>query len=250
MTAPTTHPLAAAYLHDLELLLHGVEPGERAEVLAGVREHLEGAVGPGASDDEVRAALAELGPPQAIADEAYAGRSPEPARAPSAPPAPARGAISRPWVPIVVACILGLGLLTLVAVALGGLGYSTETVVSSDGEVKTRVTEFDSTMVLFALPWHLFTVALPVAALTVPSPLWTRAERIRMIAVAPLSLVLIAGLPAIGYAITRTEIGINVGAWISLAVIIIAAVWIFGRDIPAGLRRASAPSSPLVSRPS
>jgi uncharacterized membrane protein len=75
MTAPTTHPPATAYLRDLELLLHGVEPGERAEVLAGVREHLEGAVGPGASDDDVRAALAELGPPQAIADEAYAGRT-------------------------------------------------------------------------------------------------------------------------------------------------------------------------------
>ena len=45
MSAHTTHPLVDAYLRDLELLLHGVEPGERAEVLAGVREHLDGRLG-------------------------------------------------------------------------------------------------------------------------------------------------------------------------------------------------------------
>ncbi|MFW5469260.1 hypothetical protein ACOCJ4_04355 [Knoellia sp. CPCC 206435] len=41
MTTPVGHPLVDAYLRDLELLLDGVDPGERAEVLAGVHEHLE-----------------------------------------------------------------------------------------------------------------------------------------------------------------------------------------------------------------
>ena len=55
MSPRTTHPLVDAYLRDLELLLHGVEPGERAEVLAGVREHLDGSLTPGADDRAVRA---------------------------------------------------------------------------------------------------------------------------------------------------------------------------------------------------
>ena len=72
MSTPVTHPLVGAYLRDLEMLLHGIEPGERAEVLAGVDEHLEVSLGPEASDDDVRRALAELGSPQSVADEAYA----------------------------------------------------------------------------------------------------------------------------------------------------------------------------------
>lgn len=85
MTTPVAHPLVSAYLRDLELLLHGVEPGERAEVLGGVREHLDASLVPGATDDDVRAVLAELGSSQSVADEAYAGR-----------PAPALFAPSRP----------------------------------------------------------------------------------------------------------------------------------------------------------
>lgn len=75
MTSHTTHPLTAAWLRDLELLLHGIDPGERAEVLAGVHEHLDGSLRPDASDDEVRRVLADLGSPQSVADEAYAGRA-------------------------------------------------------------------------------------------------------------------------------------------------------------------------------
>ena len=62
----------------LNRLLAGIDPGDRAEVMSGVREHLDTAL-PGSdpvTDDDVRAALAELGPPHAVADEAYAGRPP------------------------------------------------------------------------------------------------------------------------------------------------------------------------------
>lgn len=74
MTTPLAHPLVSSYLRDLEMLLHGVDPVERADVLGGVREHLDASLVPGASDDDVRAALAELGSPHAVADEAHAGR--------------------------------------------------------------------------------------------------------------------------------------------------------------------------------
>lgn len=97
MNAHATHTLVERYLRDLEGLLQGIDAGERAEVLAGVREHLDGALPPEAADDQVRSALAELGPPQAAADEAYAGRPAHPA---------SRGAVlSHPWVPLTVSAL-------------------------------------------------------------------------------------------------------------------------------------------------
>ena len=86
MTPGTTHPLVAAYLEELDGLLAGIEPRERADVMLGVREHLDGALGAtGGTDQEVREALAELGPPQLVANEAYAGRQPATAATPAAP---------------------------------------------------------------------------------------------------------------------------------------------------------------------
>lgn len=73
MTTQVAHPLVSAYLRDLELLLHGVASGERAEVLSGVRQHRDASLVPGASDEDVRAVLAELGPAHSVAQEAYAG---------------------------------------------------------------------------------------------------------------------------------------------------------------------------------
>ena len=91
MTPGTTHPLVAAYLEELDGLLAGIEPRERADVMLGVREHLDGALGAtGGTDQEVREALAELGPPQLVANEAYAGRQPATAATPGPTPVMAR----------------------------------------------------------------------------------------------------------------------------------------------------------------
>ena len=106
MTSALSHPLVSAYLRDLELLLHGVEPGERAEVLAGVHEHLDTSLAPSASDEDVRRSLAELGSPQSVADEAYAGR---PAPASVAPPRPR----PNPWPAHIANVINGLSLTLL-----------------------------------------------------------------------------------------------------------------------------------------
>ena len=55
------------YLVDLEVALAGADPIERAETLASIREHLELAVPPSATVDQVRSALADLGAPGQIA---------------------------------------------------------------------------------------------------------------------------------------------------------------------------------------
>lgn len=132
MTQRTTHPLVSAYLEELDRLLAGIDPGDRAEVLTGVREHLDSALdGRGqVGDDDVREALAELGPPQAVAEEAYAGR---PTPAPTAPPRVA--AMRRPWVPVVVALLTAVGLLVVLLVPSAAAGVVSSTSVDSSGVV-------------------------------------------------------------------------------------------------------------------
>ena len=39
MSPQTTHPLVTRYLTELDALLHGIDPLERAEVVMGVHEH-------------------------------------------------------------------------------------------------------------------------------------------------------------------------------------------------------------------
>ena len=68
----TTDPVRS-YLDDLARMLSDLAPGDRDEVLAGVREHLDASLE--GADDEERAtaeALHRLGPPQDVAAEARA----------------------------------------------------------------------------------------------------------------------------------------------------------------------------------
>ncbi len=168
MTPAVTHPLISAWLRDLELLLHGVDPGERAEVLAGVHEHLEASLPPSASDDDVRRTLAELGSPQSVADEAYAGR---PAHAPVAP----SRAQASPWT-AQVACFLNAAGLALLAVLtlLTGLGSTS---------MAPHLSELAFLATAFALPWLL------VVALTSMSEVWGSADKLRSILIYPVTLV-------------------------------------------------------------
>ncbi|WP_309134692.1 hypothetical protein [Cellulomonas sp.] len=82
MTAKLQHPLAQAYLDDLERALSGADPRERADTLASVREHLTEALPGNASSEDVRRVLAELGPVDAIASIATGAA---PATSPSRP---------------------------------------------------------------------------------------------------------------------------------------------------------------------
>lgn len=118
---PVASGLAERYLADVAALLADADPAFRAEVLAGVRDHLQAALGaPPWPESEVRAALAELGPPEEIArvtlDQPDAGRL-QPGR-PAAPhPAPGGAPsgtvplLSRPWVPPVATTLIAVGLI-------------------------------------------------------------------------------------------------------------------------------------------
>jgi hypothetical protein len=73
----TVHPLVARYLQDLDVLLRGIEPVERAEVVEGVREHIEASLHRTArTDADVRPALAKAGPARR---RSYRNGSPVPA---------------------------------------------------------------------------------------------------------------------------------------------------------------------------
>lgn len=241
MTPAVTHPLISAYLRDLELLLDGIERGERAEVLAGVHEHLDGALTPGASDEDIRRVLADLGSPQSVADEAYAGRPP---RATAVASQPRPGALSRSWVPVVVGLLLGLALLVVVFMAAAGSGYSTSGSESMDaagnvtrGPVEIRYdVGFPVTTLVVLLSSVL--VWLPPLVLCLLSPLWTAREKVLAASVVPAAAIALTALPDIGWALTGTELGINVGAWVGLALALVGGGYALLRLCRTALRRA------------
>lgn len=208
MTPTTTHPLVASWLRDLDLLLYGIEPGERAEVLAGVREHLDASLPPGSGDDDVRAVLAELGPPQAVADEAYAGRPPM---------APQRLVRPSPW-PAYCACLMNtLMLVVLTALALKGVNSIEWLLIGT----------------LFAIPWIFLIV------LTSMAEAWTPSEKFTSIGVVPGTLVALT--------LTTMAVGAAVpNFWIQLSVavaVIGASLWMV-----VSLARAARRRGPSGSR--
>ncbi len=206
MSPQTTHPLVDAYLRDLELLLHGVEPGERAEVLAGVREHLDGRLGREATapDEDVRQALSELGPPQAIADEAYAGRPTPPPSSPQPRGTPAR------WQAVVATAINALGLV-----------FAALLMTLSIHPAELLVFGW-----FYALPW------LAGFILAVRSPTWSAREKAASALLFPATLVGLGATVGIIYS----------WAWPSLvnlvpAVAILgAAFWVLVRLLRSALR--------------
>ncbi|MEO5981753.1 MAG: hypothetical protein ABIQ13_05500 [Pedococcus sp.] len=254
MSSHTTHPLVDAWLRDLEQLLQGIEPGERAEVLAGVREHLDGSLPAGATDADVRRVLTELGSPQSVADEAYAGR-PAPATAGAAAtavpavPADRMPAMTRGWVPITVGILLGLALVLASFVVSATSGYSTSSISSSaatpvdpgtgtvvdgptGGSSTTETTiAYDANPVFnlavaLASSWLLW---LPATVLVLFSPLWSTRQKVALSLLTPVAALLMSALPALGWAFTGKEIGINVGAVTGLALALAGGGWLLVR---------------------
>lgn len=67
------------YLTDLGRMLDGADPAVRADVLGGVREHVDAALeelGRPATARDTRRVLADLGAPEAVAEEALVGARP------------------------------------------------------------------------------------------------------------------------------------------------------------------------------
>lgn len=243
MNTPVSHPLVETYLRDLDRLLHGVDPGERAEVLAGVHEHLEASLPPDASDDAIRRTLSELGSPQSVADEAHAGRAPTGGTV-GPGSAPRVGTMSRSWVPIVVGLLLGLALFLVVLVVSAGVGYvssGTETTGADGQVVRTTEIEFAGTpsalLSGLMLTWPLWLTATLLAAL---SPLWSSRQAWTLALLVPLTATTLSLLPLLGWNLTGAELGINVGAWVGLALGLVGGGLLLARLVLAGARRAAA----------
>lgn len=228
MTEHATHPLVEAYLRDLEALLTGLGPGERAEVLSGVREHIEDALvgGPQPGAREVQTVLAELGPPEAVADEAYAGL---PAASPPAPPQ-RRRTLERGWVPAAVAVLSSLALLAVVSTWGGMVGYA------GSGADVSYTTAFPAvTFVLLLLAAVLW---VPAAALTMMSSLWSPREGRELALLVPAAATVLTLLPDLGYHLSQREIGINIGAWSALALALLGGSWLLWHHTRAAMGRA------------
>lgn len=232
MTPPVTHPMIGAYLQELELLLAGIEPGERAEVLSGVREHLDGALA-GRSpigDQDVLAVLAELGPAQLVADEAYAGRA-----AGTVVAGPKPGVMSRAWVPMLAAVLQVVGLLIACLTAGGSPMVSTNSV---DGV--TVSTELTGTPLWLVVAVIVMTLPLwvAVAVLVGPSPLWAGRGKPAMLLLIPGAGVLLGVLPQLGYWLLGVN-GVYAGTWAALALVLLGGGWLLLRLTRRALARAA-----------
>lgn len=245
----TTHPLVARYLDDLARLLHGVDPVERTEVLDGVREHLEASLhGTDRSEHDVRAALEEIGPPQSVADETWAGRPGGIGRGgigpggvgvtmPVRPPA-----TSRAWVPTVVAVLEALGLLLVVGVAgmSGGVSESQSATTARVGESveSTVVTSYDGSPLMgVAAIFASLPFWLPLVLLVAMSALWTGREKALLIALTPLGALLVGALPSVGWALFGAN-GVYGAAWLSLGLLLLGGGVLVGVLVRRGLIRA------------
>ena len=99
--------LVEAYLDDLDRALAGIDPAERADVVASIREHVDASLGDRPTAADVREVLQRLGPVERIAREADVST---PALAAS--PVPGASPDDR-WPRWSGAALLGLGALAI-----------------------------------------------------------------------------------------------------------------------------------------
>lgn len=216
----TEHTAVRAYLTELEQLLADAPKTERAEVLSGVRDHVAAALEPVAdpTDDDVHEVLDRLGPPEDVAREAL-GHPPGAARR--------RPWHDRWWVPVVVLLLHVVALALGVLVGVGAFSWTTITAVeSTDGQILTRTGEYH----LWQLPLAPFVALLAgglpwlvLLALVVPSRLWTRREKLVHALVLPVSALVVAAAPAVGWLLTREGGGIDAGLWAGAALVVVGA---------------------------
>jgi len=242
----TQHPLVSQYLDDLSRMLHHLPPGDRAEVLAGVREHIEAGLAErrATTVGDVSAVLAELGPPEDVARAAYeSGHGPglptNPyAVAPPLPAQPVRLPISdRRWVPVVVAILQAIAMLLAMIVALGTAAVMTSS--SSDGVETVDYAVGSGLMVAMGGILTALPLWIAVVLLAGNSTLWTGRQKLAHILLLPVGVLLVGVLPDLGW-IVAGERGLNVVAIASLLLVVLGGFWLVLRLTIEGRRRASA----------
>jgi uncharacterized membrane protein len=234
----TTHPLVSAYLDDLARMLADLPPGDRAEVVAGVREHIAAALEDRqrVTDEDVSGVIAEVGTPESVAQEAYDDHSRTAVGA-----APARTPVSsRGWVPAVVAILQALGLLLTLLVTLATSVFTTASTTDSSGETVTSTSYTGGAALMGSLAGGV--MALPfwvaVALLVAVSVLWRRREKVAQLAFLPGAALLLGGLPEVGGALAGAT-GIVTGSYLALAVVVLGGGWLLFRLTAAGRRSAT-----------
>ena len=132
--------------------------------------------------------------------------------------------------------LLGVYLVWMIAMVGSGLGYTTTATsgsvqVSSTGEVIEPVqTQIDydanpiSGIVIGLATSPLLWV--PAMALALFSPLWTTRQKVSLRLIAPVSALLVSGVPALGFTLTHKEPGIYVGSWVGMALALGGGGWL------------------------
>lgn len=209
----TEHPSVTAYLNELTRLLREAQPEDRAEVVAGVRDHLEAALAeqPEPADADIQEVLSRLGPPEDVAREALGNAS----QTVNATPWHSRG-----WVPVTVVVLQFLALLLGLLVGVANMKWTSLSYTSLD--VQPAVA-FDLFQVLLAAPVTLLAGVLPwllMLGLVLPSRLWATREKTTHALLLPLSGLVATATPAAAWLLTRDETGMLVGAGAGLAWVI------------------------------
>ncbi|CAN5825109.1 hypothetical protein BH24ACT15_BH24ACT15_36940 [soil metagenome] len=88
---------------------------------------------------------------------------------------------------------------------------------------------------------------IPVFVLAGVSALWDRRQKLTQILLLPAAVVLVALIPDVGWALAG-ELGLNTGAWVSLAVVILGAGWALWRLTTGGMTRSRELSASSSSR--
>jgi uncharacterized membrane protein len=125
MTVPHAEHLVVDYLARLERAAGMLPPGDRADLIDGIREHIDTALATGTVSDEagMRTLLDRLGEPEAIAASARENNDPGPdlhVGAPTESPSSRTGPTSS-WGGLEIAVVLLLGVGAFVVPVIGPL---------------------------------------------------------------------------------------------------------------------------------
>lgn len=234
------HPLVRHYLTEVEVSLSELAPDERAETIAGIREHLTDALPPGSTEAELRTELDRLGMPAPLAGAAAAA----PALARSAP-------MSMKWVPAVVGALLAvafaltvLGLMGTIGVISASSGTTCTSVVGKQQVTKCEQTQVTYSLSPEALLSPLFTwaaIALPMLAvviLVLISPLWARADKLLMTLTLPIVPVVVTVVPVLLLDLVGHRLAALSQGWVASGTLLIAALLLW-RSVSRGLRAAT-----------